>query len=479
MVMTRQRQQDLNSKIASSTTQHMMDSITLGVVVDTNDPQQQGRVRAVCQRWGDSFDNDTSHIPWAMYATPFGGQVQVGTRGPGIDNVTGGTSYGMWAVPKVGAQVLVMCIDSDPNQRVFIGCVFDQFVNHTLPHGRFMYDDHPLVESTMKPAGPLSSTEKPIEPLFSNSHQAFGNKSDPNYEWQSRGADYQVAALDVANLNTTRSQVADDKDISTSTGWKSNQGYQTSRIDPAHPAVHTSRNLDSNVYSITSPGFHSLSMDDKIENCRVRLRTTAGHQILMDDTNERIYIATAKGENWIELDQAGNIDVYTTNKINMRAKRGINFTSDEDIRFTAGTGIHMVSHDSIHMQAAKDINVMTDQNIRLQSTQSTLMSASEEINVKSGSNLNLTSGMNINESAGGNLVQTATVIHENGPAAATAKDAAAVKAKWTNRVPAHEPYARVMTKDDYSHTPEFSYDDKNVNRVERGSHITRGLYWRR
>ena len=103
MVMTRQRQQDLNSKIASSTTQHMMDSITLGVVVDTNDPQQQGRVRAVCQRWGDSFDNDTSHIPWAMYATPFGGQVQVGTRGPGIDNVTGGTSYGMWAVPKVGA----------------------------------------------------------------------------------------------------------------------------------------------------------------------------------------------------------------------------------------------------------------------------------------------------------------------------------------------------------------------------------------
>lgn len=477
-LMTSQRRRELASKMTSTTTQHMMDAITLGVVVDTNDPQQMGRVRAVCQRWGDSFDYDVDNIPWAVYASPFGGHTEVGNRGPALDGASGGVAYGMWAVPKVGAQVLVMCLDSDPNQRVYIGCVFDQFTTHTMPHGRFMYDDHPNLDNSITPSGPYSSTEQPIEPLNTNMRQAFGNKTNPNFEWQNRAADYAATALDVQNLSTTKSSVADDKDV-IKDDWKSTQGYQTSRIDPTAQSIHTPRNLDNMVYSFTSPGFHALSMDDRIENCRVRLRTTSGHQILLDDTNERIYIATARGENWIEMDQAGNIDVFTSNKVNIRAKQGINLTSDEDIRMTAAKGIHLVAHDVINMQASKDINVITEQNFRLQTNLSTYISASETLEVATGSNLNLTAGMNINENASGNLVQTATTIHENGPAAAAAKPADAKPAKWTHRVPQHEPWARTMTKDDFSHDPELKYEDNNVNRVERGRNITRGLYWRR
>ncbi len=93
--------------------------------------------------------------------------------------------------------------------------------------------------------------------------------------------------------------------------------------------------------------------------------------------------------------------------------------------------------------------------------------------------MNLSSGMNINSLASGNIVNTASAIHENGPQATEATDAAAVKARWTHRVPQHEPWARTMTKDDYTHEPELKYEDKNVNRVERGRNITRGLYWRR
>lgn len=477
-IMTKQRKTELNSQIASSTTQNKMDSITLGIVVDTNDPQQMGRVRAVCQRWGDDFDNDVDHIPWASYATPFGGQVQVGTRGPGIDDVAGGQAYGMWAPPKVGAQVVVMCLDSSPNARIYLGCVFDQHTPHTLPHGRFMYDDHPNLDNTITPAGPYSSTEKPMEPLWTNMRQAFGNKTNPNHEWRNRGADSTVSALDVENLNSTSSSVIDDKDVEKD-GWKSRQGYQTSRIDPSAPSIHTEKNFDNMVYSFTSPGFHALSMDDRVENCRVRLRTTSGHQIILDDTNERIYIATAKGENWIEMDQAGNVDIFSSNKVNIRAKQGINLTSDEDIRMTAAKGIHMVAHDTINMQASQDINVITEQNLRIQTNQSTFISASETLEVATGSNLNLTAGMNINENAAGNLVQTASVIHENGPAATAAKVADAKPAKWTHRVPQHEPWARTMTKDDFTHDPELKYEDKNVNRQERGKPITRGLYWRR
>lgn len=456
-------------------------TITVGIVVDTNDPQQMGRVRAVCTQWGDSMNAYVEDLPWALYCTPFGGQTSVGTRGPGIQTSEGGIAYGMWAIPKVGAQVLVMCVDGDPNHRVYLGCVFDQFTPHTLPHGRFMYDDHPELEKrngNMRPFGPYTSREKAIQPLFDNLKYAFGNKDEPNYEWRTRAADVSVAGVSVDQLNHVYSKVADDRDFSYD-DWMSTQGYQLNRIDPTATSA-TGKNLDSSVYSITSPGFHSISMDDRQENCRVRVRTTSGHQILLDDTNERIYIATAKGNNWIEMDQDGNIDIFTTNKLNIHANKDINLTSDESIRLQASKGIHMVAGDEIRMQAAADIHVKSAANIRLQAAASVFNQAGSEYNVLSGSDMKLTTSTQLNLLAGGNIVENGAQIHLNGqPSAASAKPANPKPAMWTNRVPDHEPWARVMTKSDYTHEPEYVYNNKNVNRVERGRNIVRGMYWRR
>lgn len=463
-----------------ASTSQFQEFITLGTVVDTNDPQQMGRVRAICPQWGDSFDQDVTDVPWAIYCTPFGGQTSVGTRGPGIQDSEGGIAYGMWAIPKVGAQVLIMCIDGDPRYRVYIGCVYDQQIPHTLPHGRFMFDDHPELEKRggdMKPYGPYTSREKSINPLYDNMKQAFGNKAEPNYEWRSRAADHTATAIDVSMLNHTYSKVADDKDFKFD-NWNSNQGYQLNRQDP-HANVQTDKNLDSMVYSMTSPGFHSLSMDDRMENCRVRLRTTSGHQIIMDDTNERIYVATAKGNNWIEMDQDGNIDIFTTNKVNIRANKDINLTSDETIRMHAKKGIHMFSGDEIRMQAVADIHVKTSANVRLHADASIYQQANSEFNAKSGSDMKLTTSAQMNLLASGNIVETGAQIHLNGPSASAAPAAGEKPAFWTNRVPDHEPWARVMTKNDTTHAPEFGYTSDEVNKSERGRTIVRGMYWRR
>lgn len=527
--------------------------VTIGTVVDTNDPQQMGRVRVICPQWGDSWSSQIEDLPWALYMSPFGGQTQIGTRGPGIQESQGGVSYGMWAVPKVGAQVAVLCIDGNPMTRMYFGCIFDQFTPHTMPHGRYMYDDHPELEKSGPspfPLGPYTSTEKLIQPLSDNLKQSFGNKGEANYEYRSRGADYSVAGVAVDQLNQTYSQVQDDKGV-THDGWTSTQGYQVSRSDPHAPSSYADKNYDSMTYSFTTPGFHALSMDDRQENCRVRLRTTSGHQILMDDTNERIYIATARGNNWVELDQDGNIDVFTTNKVNIHAARDINMTSDESIRLYAKKGIHMHSNDEIRMEAKADIHVRTAQNLRVHSTQSTLLQsdgalhfkttagafleATDNINVKSGAQINMQASainvkadstlsaqaatvnvlgdssvsvsssttnvigsttLNLNGSMvnilGSTMIlQTAPTIHLNGPPATpgTPAEAAASAvaaqppdeqpAFWTNRVPDHEPYARVMTKHDFTHEPEFAYTDPSVGKSERGRRINRGMYWRR
>jgi hypothetical protein len=492
--------------------------VTIGTVVDTNDPQQMGRIRVVCSQWGDPWGSNVEDLPWAIYMSPFGGQVQVGSRGPGIQETEGGVAYGMWAIPKVGSQVAVLCIDGNPMTRMYFGCIYDQFTPHTMPHGRFMYDDHPELEKAgddPAPYGPYSSSEKFIQPLADNLKQAFGHKSEANYEFRSRAADYSVSRIDVSQLNQTYSRVQDDKDVKHG-DWTSTQGYQVSRTDPHAPSSYTDRNYDSMVYSFSTPGFHAFSMDDRQENCRLRFRTTSGHQIILDDTNERIYIATAKGNNWIELDMDGNIDIFSANKVNIRSSSEINMTSDKSIRMYAKEGIHMHSDDEIRLDAAKDMSLKSAQNIRQHAAQSMFLQGDTNVNVKAGSVLNLESGAATNAKAGAavnvesgaamnlksgadmlisgggstNVSGSAVVlsggsIDLNGPSASpadsagSADDAAEQAALWTNRVPDHEPWARTMTADDSSHTPEFGYDDPSVGKVERGRNIDRGMYWRR
>lgn len=525
--------------------------ITIGTVVDTNDPQQMGRVRVVCPALGDSLQSPVEDIPWAMYVTPFGGQTSTGTRGCGLTTSEGGISYGMWGIPQINSQAVVFCLDGDQQQRAYLGCIYDQFTPHTMPHGRWVADDHPaLPEGDKIPIGPLTSREKFIEPLHRNQEQAFGNKSEPNFEWKTRAADYQVSAVDVSQINRVYSNVPDDKNV-TKDEWEYTQGYQLSRILPEVESPFTGVNLDSMVYSLTSPGFHSISMDDRQENCRIRIRTTSGHQLILDDTNERLYLSTAKGENWLEMDQNGNIDVYSSNRVSIRAKKDINFTSNQTIRLFADESINMYSKDiniegtnNLNIQVGNDAKINVDNNFETTVGNNITTNAKNSFNLKAnndfsilgettaikgsstlvlssptlaidGGDLTLLGGGfkmqgtgdvsilasgDLNFTAGGVRNSTASAHHttpggSNSPTAQAlpatpasnlipsdffdVNDTSPEKTKWTNKVPDHEPYARTMTKNDFTHEPEFPYEDENVGRVERGTTIPRGRFWRR
>ena len=462
--------------------QNIIPLITIGTVVDTNDPQEMGRMRIVCPQWGDTWGSNVEALPWALYMSPMAGQVQVGTRGPGIQQSEGGIAYGLWAIPKVGAQAVVVCVDGNPMTRMCIGCIYDQFVPHTMPHGRYMYDDHPALEkddTNPLPAGPYTSTEQFIHPLRENQKRAFGNVGEPNYEYRTRAADYSVSSVNVSQLGQTYSQVADDKGH-VHDGWTSTQGYQSSRSDPHAPSSLTDKSYDSMVVALTTPGFHALSMDDRQENCRVRLRTTSGHQIIMDDTNERIYISTALGNNWVEMDQDGNIDVYSNTRISVHAAKDINITSDETVRLYGKKGVHIKSDAEIRMHSGADMHIKSDANIRQHANTSIYHQAGSQLHLRSDSSLFIQStGGSVNVQASGQFAADASSVHLNSGNSSSSTTAGEQKAMWTNRVPQHEPYARTLTANDFTHAPEFPYDSPQVNRQERGRNIDRGTYWRR
>lgn len=487
----------LNQVYNLTDTQTTFNKITVGTVVDTDDPQQNGRVRVVCLALNDYFTDDVENIPWASYASPLGGTFQNGVRGPNDDVTTGSTSYGMWGVPKIGAQVLVACIDGNPLFRVWLGCLYESFTPHTMPHGRYVHTE------AKSPEGPVSSANAPIQPLYDNLTKAFTSRSH-NYEWRTRAADRMVSAVNNDVVHLTQSPRPDDEQfvlVEEDGNVESiTQGYQpTSTGIGDDTTAHLFEGIkDSHIYSWTTPGFHSISMDDSGTNCRMRFRTSSGHQIIMDDTNERVYINTAEGNNWIELDQNGNIDIFSSRRISIHAEKDINFASDQSIRFHAAKGIHMYSGAEIALHAMTDISARAESDMALRSYADLYIQSGADLNIKSGgslfaaassnidvlasSNVNITSSSAMNIKAGGNLIASGSQVHFNGPPASSASDAADATdqpAKFVNRLPQHEPWARVLTESDFTLDPALPYNDPSVGKVEGADTIIRNPNWHR
>ncbi len=285
------------------------------------------------------------------------------------------------------------------------------------------------------------------------------------------------------------------------------------------------------VTSIVSPGFHAMSMDDRPENTRMRFRTTAGHQIILDDTNERIYVSTAKGKNWIEIDQEGNIDIYTSGKLSVHAEKDINFTTQGSFRVNAERGIHLNSGKQTRMTAKEDIAIDTQTSIRARASESLILETSKsdislrsqgsvntqsvngDINLVAGKAVRTSAGSDVSFKASGRVIAGAgstldlsassnvlikgSRVDLNGPApakplqafeAAQARTNPDFLAFLPNRKPDHEPWARIDSND--KGEPILSYTDKNIGKVQYSTNadgvtasspttIERGPLWRR
>lgn len=487
-------------------------NIVAGTVIDVDDPHQMGRVRVLCPALGDDIDNqDVTSIPWALQLASSAGSIndEDFTRGPNDDQTTkGSVAYGFWTVPQLQSTAIVACLNGDPSQRIYLGSLYDQFTQNTTPHGRFF-----LQPANNGPDGPFSSDGLPIQPLYDAFDQAFnGNKESP--EWKTRVADFLAGAITDKIFNNfalrdVEGFTPDETKFATEVNQHEvNQGYDYNHLAPSEQEDA----MSSQVHSWTTPGFQSISMDDRKLNNRMRFRTTTGHQIILDDTNERIYVSPSGGRNWIQMDVDGNIDMYTDNKVNVRSKWDINFTSDKSIRMHAKEGIHMYadqdirmhSKQSIRQHAVQDLYQTVDNgDVQLNVGGTLYLTSGSNIELSAGSDANITSGGVINEKASSDLVMQAngnlsglasgnvdwdgSTVNLNGGGAGLASSAGEATtnpsekdALWTNRVPDHEPWPRTMTADEFTHEPEFTAESDQVGKSERrGPTIERGPYWRR
>lgn len=346
-----------------------------GVVRDTSDPQQMGRLKV----WCPAIDGDVytvEALPWATYISPLAGQAYDYPAGPASKGAPGPVSYGFWAIPKVGATVVIGFMYGDKNQRFYLGSYFPEHGNRSLPSGR------------NNDAGPQTDTFDVLQPAVDSLDAQFQSDLSAS-EAQTRGAyERQVA------------QALTDKD--------GTEGYQKGVAEGG---------LDPQTYCITTPGRHSIIMQDNPANGRVRIKTAEGQQVILDDANERIYVSTAKGQSWIELDQDGRVHVYAGDSFSLTTGGDFNLSAKGNVRIQAGGNIDLSATGHGRFSSCKDISLSGD------------------------GGLNFTSGEAFNLKASGNIIATGDNIHLNGPQASVAPCA-----DTPDVVPAHEPWTRKGSK---------------------------------
>jgi Type VI secretion system/phage-baseplate injector OB domain len=346
-----------------------------GVVVDTSDPQEMGRLRI----WCPSIDGDhpiIENLPWALYVTPLAGQAQSYPAGNGAASV-GPVSYGIWAIPKIGAQVIVAFLYGDYNQRVYMGSYFRDHGNRSLPIGRNAPDDVPTSDAGIA-----------IEPAASNLHAQFSNN---------------FRASEAKTRGIYERQVAQPADEKTPT-----EGYSTRVISDKK----ATGDLDPQTYCITTPGRHALIMQDDPKFARVRIKTAEGHQVILDDANERIYISAAGGRTWVELDVDGHIHMYGAESISMSSGADFN------------------------IQALGNVNIKSGKNVNISSAGHARISACSDLGL-SGADVKIDSGSTMNFLASGTLLFSGSDIHLNGPSASGASCA-----ESPSITPSSEPWKR-------------------------------------
>ena len=351
----------------------------------------------------------TGEIITVKYMSPFYGVTPFSgvTKNKGYKYTQ--KSYGMWAVPPdIGTQVLVIFAEGNRSRGYWIGCVQDEYMNFMLPGmASSFYND----EDTSKPY-PVGEYNKKLESgagrnptkfIKPHSDDAELNlKTQGLFEDSIRGTTTTSARREVPSMvfgwSTPGPEDRRDGAPRTQYGPPGSGGTQrffnrlggsTFVMDDGDPAI-----LRTGYASETKAEYVSVEEDkdkkgfpDVLHNELIRLRTRTGHQLLMHNSEDLIYIGNAKGTAWIELTSLGKIDIYSRDSISVHTELDLNFSADRDI----------------NMYAGKNFNLNTGENTKIRTGQRTDIKTGIDMNFQVGAELNMLVGDTANLSTGKDL----------------------------------------------------------------------------
>jgi len=391
----------------------------------------------------------------AKYLSPFAGQTPAWSVTKNEDYRYSQQSYGWWMIPPdVGTMVLVIFAEGNPNQCFWLGCIQDRYMNFAMP-------GHPA--TTITKNAPTDYKGKKIPVAEYNRQSETGIQQDPTkflkpYQARFLG-DLQRQGLVTKDFidefrgittSSARREVPSavfgmstpgpvDKSVGSPLGiigmtdgpvnvHRARLGGTTFVMDDGNDKI-----LRKTPASDGPPEYANVSINETDgqrelpHNELVRIRTRTGHQILLHNTEDLIYIANSKGSAWVELTSDGKIDIYAKDSMSVHTENDLNLTADRNITIEAGANIDLKASGSYSVLDGEpklrkgNIQIETLNDFKCLFGGNQWVTTIGNTEYKTNGETKITSGGGSHIKSGGNHLETAPQIHMNGPMASASQ----------------------------------------------------------
>ncbi len=332
-----------------------------GIVLGIVKANVHGAHMGVIKVWVPTFCTDaTDKSQWrtVRYCTPFYSRVD--NQGPNNTYLSTKVSSGIVTPPPdLGTTVLCVFADGKNAEGYYFACVPDTFMLQTVPEATKTSDGVPGGEFNDNPSGERSSKK------VTN----FKNEPRPtDFFTQSYIRQQGLSADNVRGVNNSgymRESPSELIGISSKGRRITEQGQDfltTYNAQLKNPDTVDKKILDGLLGPTARRKGHSVTLDDGDidgNSNQVRLRTSTGHQLLLNDSEGVIYVGNSTGSAWIELTNSGTMDVYAQDSINFRSNN-INFHADQNIKFHSKGYTQIVSDQQLALEGKAELTVTSD-----------------------------------------------------------------------------------------------------------------------
>lgn len=254
-------------------------------------------------------------------------------------------SYGMvFPAPQVGTKGLVLLVNKNIEEAIWIGALQEPEMNHQIPEPAAKTD----IAATDDEYNSLAVGEFGV-PVGNYNKAAFIGQTDASkIKHPIHPLAYKLKAQGLLDDSV--------RGLSTSSQRRDNVNQIFGVNTPGRYSGELKLvGAEKAKMKVTQEGGHAFVMDDgdsQGDNNLIRLRTKGGHQILLNDSEDLIYIANAKGTAWIELTADGKMDVFCDDSISMRTRGDFNFYADRDFNLEAKRNINMKAANTTTVETA-------------------------------------------------------------------------------------------------------------------------------